>query len=104
MVGTILHLIHFLLHLMISMFGPHSFQHKGNTKTIITLTTTNKFILIYIIVEIPIKMNFHINFRYFGTFFIWIREETIEEVMEIFDSTVLHCDQYTDYGIYHPNK
>ena len=84
------------------MFVPHLFQHKGNTKTIITLTTTNKFI--YIIVEIPIKMNFHINFRYFGTFFIWIREETIEEVMEIFDSTVLHCDQYTDYGIYHPNK
>ena len=50
------------------------------------------------------KNNFHIDFRYFGTFFIWIREENIEEVMEIFDSTVLHCDQYTDYGIYHPNK
>ena len=101
MVGMSLHLIHFLLHLMPSILGPHLFQHKGNNKMISTLAATDT--KAHYCKKI-IRNNFHINFRYFGTFFIWIREENIEEVMEIFDSTVLHCDQYTDYGIYHPNK
>ena len=44
------------------------------------------------------------HFRYFSTFFVWAKESRIPEVMKIFDDSVLHCDQFVDYGIYHPNK
>merc|ERR1712223_1309038 len=43
------------------------------------------------------------NQRFYNTFFVWVSDSIISEVMKIFDDTVFHCDQFEHKGIYHPS-
>ena len=75
-----------------SMSGQRLFQIKGLGNIIAILMNLIKTVKSQDSVSYDfLFLNF---FRFYNTFFVWVSDSIISEVMKIFDDTVFHCDQF----------